>query len=459
MAKLALRLAFFAVGMNFVIPRLADGYQMYISSASVVYLCLPAVLLGSASFWAVRSFARSWPVILCIAVAWFGLCYGGVRTNHRGHLNVAYLTMLLPMAALIVEQRCWWLCARMYVLGCVAGLALALWFEYVVHFSGIAGAFYRFGNLLNAAGTFKLANPNLLGDQFALAAVLAFMLYLQGDTANRPNRSTAAATGRFGLGWMLFLSLGCVLTASRGAFLAWLGGISVLLLGGMRGQKSERLQGLAALCSVLIFAVVFSVAATGFRPWQTLQMRMESPAAVLSASGRVPIWIAALEVWLSNPRNFLLGLGTGLAPESLGAHMGYFLADGLSPFPTDCHNTFVEWGLSFGLVGMISGACLLWQTFDKARRLDRRDGTANRLAVLACISLASMAYVTVFQTFFLAAGPLILAMLSEPSGHAGRAEKHKGVSDDRNTRSPHFLGQDRRIAGEHSRPGLRAEPA
>jgi len=424
MDKLALRVAMFTVGMHFVFPRLADAFGVHLSQLLVLGLCLPAVMLGSMSFWRVASFGRSWPVVLCVAVAWIGLAYGAGRTNNRGLLNVAYVTSTLPIAALIVERRCWWLCARMFVIGSAFAMCLAIWFEYVLCTSGIVKSLYRFGNLWSADGDLRLANPNLIGNQLALAAVLALVLYLRDGNRRKAHQGTAAPA-QFSLAWTLLLSMGCMLTASRGAFVSWAGGMTILVLWGMDSRQSRKARDLVAFCGVMFAVMLFVAAATGFQPWQTLQARLESPEKLLSASGRLPIWISAYELWTADLKTLLFGLGTGLVPETLGAYLGHLTADGVTTLPTDTHNSFVEWGLSFGLLGMVAGVCLLWGVFRRTRLLDRRDGIVYRQAILVCFCTASMTYVTVFYIFFCAAGPLILAMLSDPPPSGPAAVAHR----------------------------------
>jgi hypothetical protein len=84
----------------------------------------------------------------------------------------------------------------------------------------------------------------------------------------------------------------------------------------------------------------------------------------------------------------------------------------------DAHNAAVEWGLSHGLLGMVAGACLAAAVYGRAHRLDRREKGAGRRAILLCFCLASMNYVTFRDLLIMAAGPLILSMVSEPSGVA-----------------------------------------
>jgi O-antigen ligase len=214
----------------------------------------------------------------------------------------------------------------------------------------------------------------------------------------------------------LFLSFGCVLTASRGAFVALAAAIWLLVFFGTRLQQSSRLKDLAALGCVLLTVMTFAAGTSSFRPWNTLQSRFSTPTAVLTASGRLGLWKNALRTWHSSTRYFVAGTGTGVAPEVLARQHGYLMPDGVSFRPLDCHNAFVEWLVSYGLLGAAAGLCVIFRAQRQAQRLDRRDGTVNRRAILLCFGLLSMNLVTFYDPMFIAAGALILAMLSEPAG-------------------------------------------
>jgi len=416
MGKLALKLAFFAAGMNFIALKLGEALGARTPLLYVVAMCLPAVVLGTASWCTVPSFARSRLVVVCVLIASAGMLYATEAENHRGFVGLSYIVMALPIAALIVEHRYWWTCAKVYVLGNASALALALYFEYWVHGITMLGKLHRLGFLASEDGAYRLSNPNIVGGQLAFAAVLAFMLYLKNDSqpARRFN-GKAAERSRFGLGWTVFLSLGCILTASRGAFVAWLGGMGLLLLWGTRTQKSEKVNDLVALSGVLLLIMAFASVAVGFTPWGSLQDRFDSGSEVITGSGRTVIWQNAFDTWRSNTRYVLIGTGTGVAPEALGRHLGLTQGDGYTPAALDAHNTFVEWGLSFGLLGMAAGLCMLVTVCRKAGKMDHRAGSVNRQAMLLCFCLASMNYVTFYQQFFVAAGALILASLSQPA--------------------------------------------
>lgn len=436
MGKLALRLAFVAAGLNYTALKLGEIFHYDKPLLFNVALCLPAVVLGATSWWAVRSFARSWPVVVCILIVWLGLIFAVQRENHRGVLATSYLTMALPVAALIVEKRCWWLCAKTYVFANAFALGLALWFEYQDHGIGMLYKLYRFGFLMSDDGTMKLANPNVVGGQLAFASVLAFVLYLRTGVQREPPENTSDRPRKFSLAWTVFLALGCILTASRGAFFAWLGGITLLMFCGTRTQKPGRLRDLVAVTSVLLSATLFISVGTGIQPWKNLQQRLDVNGDVFTASGRVLIWKAAYDAWRSNPRYLFFGAGTGAAPEALGRYLGLTKSDGVTPGALDAHNAFVEWLLSFGLIGIGGGVCLLTAVLRKAHRMDRRDGTFNRRAILVCLGLASMNYVTYYQLFFVAAGALVLAMLSEAPAPVPATEAAHGEEVRLHTAAP-----------------------
>ncbi len=410
MGKLCLRLAFTAIGFNFLALKLGEVFNFETPLFYVVALCLPAALYGSISWLMVRSFARSWQVVACVAIAWVGLLYAFHIEKNRGIVAVSYITMVLPIAALIVEHRCWWLCARTYVIANAVAMGVALWFDYVN--STLGHSLYRFGFLLSNDGIVRLANPNIIGSQLALAAVLAFMLYLR-DGRHEKRRKTGHRPKKFSLGWTVLLSLGCIFTSSRGAFSGWFAGMALLMFWETRSQRSSKLKDMVAVFSMGIALAMFVVIAAELTFWQTLQRRLNTEQ-LITASNRTVIWEAAFHTWHSNEQYLLIGTGTGVAPEAIGAYMGLTKPDGVTPVGPDAHSAFVEWGLSFGLLGMIFGTCLMVSIIRTAHRLDCRGRTVNRRALLICFCFTSMTFVSFYQLLFVSGGALILASLSEP---------------------------------------------
>lgn len=414
MGRLALKLAFFVLGFSFMLLKINELFALGTPLVFAASLLLPAAVLGGLAWWSVDSFARSWPVVLCVAISTLGMLYAGAEENRRGLAAATYLILVPPIAALIVKHRCWWLCARVYVLANASALAWALWLEYRQHGLALLFSARRFGFLWSNDRTMKLANPNMVGVQLAFAAVLAFALYLKETSRDNERSGVPRRGGLLGLGCLGLLVLGCLLTASRAAFVAMAAGLLVLLLWETKNQLPSRLKGLVAAGCVLAALTAFVVVSSGFRPWHTLGTRFDSITSVVTASGRVNLWTKACQAWCSDSRVFWVGTGTGTAPEMFSLANRFTMGDGITICPIDTHNTFCEWLLSYGVLGLVAGVPLVFVVGGRAQRLDRRDGMVTRRAILLCFFLTAMNLVAFYDMFFVAAGALVLAMLSDP---------------------------------------------
>jgi hypothetical protein len=420
----ALKLAFFVLGFSFMLLKINELFSLGTPLVFAASLLLPAAVLGGLVWWSVDSFARNWPVVLCAGIGAVGMLYANVEDNRRGLAAATYLILVLPIATLIVKHRCWWLCAKVYVLANASALAWALWLEYWQFGIMVFFVNRRFGFLWSSILQMRLGNPNMIGIQLGFAAVLAFALYLKesgrpGDVPDAPRRS-----GSLMLACTAFLILGCMLTASRGAFAAMAAGLITLFLFETKGQMPGRLKCLVATVLVMASLMAFVVVWRDFRPWRTLASRMGSATSVLTAAGRVHLWTKAYNVWRSNPRTFWIGTGTGAAPEALSVANRFTTMDGTAIRAIDTHNVFCEWVLSYGALGLVAGVPLVYTVVRTAGRLDRRDGRVTRRAILLCFFLASLNLVTFYDLFFVPAGSLILAMLSDPRALPGSWPPH-----------------------------------
>ncbi len=415
MANAALILTFVVAAFAYLFPKLWELVGRHPVAFTDLTLYLPAILLGSWAWWRRRSFASAWPVVCCVGLVWIGLAYAGPSQSLRGLLIAALLTIPLPVAALISQQRCWHLCAKTYVLANVAALVLALWFETRVAHGHVASVLGRFGFLPTADGGGRTANPNQVGGQLALAAVLAFILYL----SERPQASGAAGGRKkpwqFSLAWTVFLSAGCLLTASRGAFVSWFAGMGLLCVWGTRGQSARQMRDLVAAGAVGLVSVALLMTAGRAMPWDRLESRLTDARSMGTMAGRTQIWRNALTAWKSSPDLIWHGTGTGRADEVLGQFDDHAEEDDYGVLRKNCHNAFVEWGLSFGLLGIVAGTCLGAVVLYRALRLDRRERNVGRLAVLACVVLFAMTAVSYRHPCWMATGSLVLAMLGDPA--------------------------------------------
>ena len=73
MARWSLRIALSMLGFSFLVLRLGHSWNLQSPVLFALALSVPAVLLGTEAWWSTRSFARSWPVILCAGIVWLGV--------------------------------------------------------------------------------------------------------------------------------------------------------------------------------------------------------------------------------------------------------------------------------------------------------------------------------------------------------------------------------------------------
>ena len=403
-------MAFVASALGFVYPKCSESFNQPPIPFIVLVMHIPAVLMGSWYWWKGRSYAGSWPVIACAILVWTGLAYAGNSESARGFLIAALLTIALPVAALIVQKRAWLMCAKTYVTANGFALAMALWYEAGGNLTNVLLVMNRFGFLLANDGVTRLANPNQVGGQLAFASVIAFIIYLK-DFSEQPQRAGGANRANLYLGLTIFLSLGCLLTASRGAAASWLVGMGMLTIWGTRSQSPARQKGLAFLMSGGVLLLMFGAVSAGFSPWEKLQRRI-GQESFFSAGNRISIWQDAYTAWTSNPDFILRGAGTGMADEVLGEITAGAEVDNYGVLRKNCHNSFVEWILSFGILGIVCGTILAASVLHKALLLDHGDRNVGRLAIVFTAAVFALTAVSYRHPCWMATGSLMLAMLS-----------------------------------------------
>jgi hypothetical protein len=431
MARLALQLAFVVSALGFVYPKSCEHFHQPLIPFIDMVMYLPAVLIGAWYWWKGRSFASSWPVIACVSLVWLGLAYAGNSESDRGILIAALLTIVLPVAALIVEKRAWLICAKTYVIANGVALATALWYETGGDLAHAWHVLNRFGFLIAEDGVTELANPNQVGGQLAFASVIALIIYLK-DFSARKRRAGGPAGANLYLGLTVFLSLGCLITASRGAAASWVVGMGMLTIWGTRSQSPARQKGFAFLISAGVLLLMFGVVAANFSPWEKLQDRIGQDS-VFSLGNRMRIWQDAYIAWSSDPDFIFRGVGTGMADEVLGKITVEAEEDDYGVLRKNCHNSFVELILSFGLLGIVCGTALAASMFQRALLLDHGERNVGRLAILFTALVFALTAVSYRHPCWLATGSLMLAMVSGTPARrraAGGGAPHSESSSD-----------------------------
>lgn len=460
MARAALALAFAVAGVGFLQMKIWEALGRGPILFLDLMLMLPAVLLGSIYWWKGHSYASRWPVVLCIGLVWLSLFYPGNMEKMRGIYTGVLLTIPLPLAAIVVEKRAWNFCAKVYVWANAAAVVLALWFESrVAH--GLSRIVGRFGFLLTADGSERTGNPNQVGGQLAFAAVVALIFYLKYAEESARGERTARAPNVYLLLTGL-LSVGCMLTASRGAFAAWLPAVGMLVLLGTGQLPMSRLKDLIAVSTMGVLVFVALMVAGKATPWDGLSERFGNEGSRNTMAGRTQIWASALKAWQSDPDFIWRGTGIGMADDVLGQFTDVAEEDDQGVLRKNCHNTFVEWVLTLGLVGIVAGACLAGSMIYQTIQLDRQDRNVGRAAILLCITVFAMTAVSYRHVCWPATGALALAMLTSPTSRrrAREAEPDAGTASDPMPGNCHFEvpGNRHTVAVGHTHMGSEQSP-
>ncbi|RMG02703.1 MAG: hypothetical protein D6741_03295, partial [Planctomycetota bacterium] len=260
-AKALIALAFGTAAFVFLFRKLSIDWGIELPPFVQLYFYLPAFLYALV-FWLHRpGFYRSWPVLACLAIVWGGMVYASSAAGGARFVVLTYLTFPPIIAAMIVEYGLWRYAARVYLWANVAAWLTTCYLEFQTHHGSWRAMFTRFAYLSETV-TEKNANPNQVGGQLAIAAVIGFGLFLyegrrrRADATERDNLSPIprdpemrmlesvlrndrrhdgepGSAQREQVAWLdlaaaLLLSIGCIMTASRGAAVSLIAGLGLL---------------------------------------------------------------------------------------------------------------------------------------------------------------------------------------------------------------------------------------
>jgi hypothetical protein len=451
-------MAAFAVTMRAV----GDRFHLEIPELIHFYVYVPTFLLACLTWLTRPRFLRSWPFLFATAIPVVGLCYGESPSLGTNAVVAFYLVSGVALAALIADRNRWRWAARVFVLVNAFLVFFIFWLNYQASNGSLRLTLIKYGYLLLSDMT-KSANPNQVGAQFAFASVVGFVVFLrsgrlilpsqtasvlqpvslvgdfllsrsgtiapqwwrfehlQQDTVepHTPNRRFEFGRADWGiLAGTMVCALGCVLTASRGATLGLIVGASAAILGSLGLQPIRRVRDFVVF-AVLAFLVGTLVAATlNVNPLERLSNRIfgGEGETVVTAGSRLQIWENAFRAWLADPVRFLVGAGTGGADVALGKFDPGAKFDDYGTIRRSCHNIFIEWALSYGLVGILPGVILALTVWSQAAALDRQEFAMDRRALLLTIATLGMTGVAYRYLSWPMMAGLSLALLEFTSG-------------------------------------------
>lgn len=449
-------------GLAITLRRLGDFCGVEFPEIIHFVIYAPAVALGVLS-WLVRPSPLShWSVVLVMAIPLLGLFYGESSSFSTSAVIAFYLLSGPAIASLIVESRSWRRVARWTVLVNAFVVFLAFYLTYRNYQGSFYHTFVKFGYLPLEDQTFG-ANPNQMGGQLAFASVLGLVLFFRSGQPNpgghpplcpktggtetlgesrlapgshrglsllfaeqpifaeQPTKAVIETT--FSLGkadWFVLLAalvttVGCFMTGSRGAVLSLFVGGFVVVAGSVGLQPLQRLRDLMVLTVLFLTASLLLTSLLGVNPILRLMERFsgEDVTTVATAGNRLLIWENVIKVWTRDPARLLVGTGTGGADVALGELDPGATLDDSGEFRRNCHNAFLEWLLSYGIIGSLPGILFVTFLLSRAIQLDQSERTTLRTGLLATLFAFAMTAVVYRHLCWPIEAALVLAFLCE----------------------------------------------
>lgn len=278
------------------------------------------------------------------------------------------LALYLATAALLPRQRVGWLLAG--VLAAAAAQALLGLYQFLTQ-SG-PDAFILLGRFMRAFGAFRQPNP--YAGYLGLVAPLAISLALW-SWSNR--RRTGSGLSLALSAVAALISLGLLVSWSRGAWLAFAAAVAVVVLAHSRRAAPAVLAlAAAATLALSVFGAADLLPASVTGRLSELQQyvglvdvtRTEVTDANFSVIERIAHWHAALAMWRDH-----LWLGVGAGNYAV-VYDQYNLPRWYEPLG-HAHNVYLNFAAEAGLLGLLAYGWLwlaaLWQALRRATARDR----------------------------------------------------------------------------------------
>jgi O-antigen ligase len=345
MIKLALAAAVASGGLYTVFAYLS-AYDLLTFLYPQILFCAPAVALGIATLLGHTSVSVGFthPLSLVLALMVAGLAWVDRSEIGRGLLITASALCAFSIAPCLARYKASWFCIKCFILTS----ALSLLFVFVMSRGDAGfGSLGSFGTLADADGSL-VSNANDFAGQMALACALCGLGLLTGSL-------DALFSRPLYLLMMLSFALAVLLSASRSSIIALAIMALVLLIYSPVTRRHVLLSAAVIASFVTILLIVYLLSSTVSDVAEKALSRFTDDT-VSTLGDRVTIWSAAPMIVSQHPAALVIGLGTGGVDKGLGAFAttqeGSLLGkDGIPRHFS--HNTYVEWFLSYGIVGCI----------------------------------------------------------------------------------------------------------
>ncbi len=311
-----------------------------------------------------------WPMLALLAA--LGLSLIGAQSYREGLPEllkwVQVLALYLAVVALLPPQRSGWLLAALLAAG--AAQSLLGVFQFLTQTG--PDAFILLGRFMRAYGAF--GQPNPYAGYLGLIAPLAMSLAIWSWTS-QPRPASSLRIVLLALAGLI--SLGLLVSWSRGGWLAFAAAVAVVVLAHARRRAlaALALAGLAGLAVFLLgggdlLPVSIADRLAGLREYVGLVdvARTEVTDANFSVIERIAHWQAALGMWRDH-----LWLGVGAGNYAV-VYASYNLPRWYEPLG-HAHNVYLNFAAEAGLPGLFTYLWLwlasLWQALRTAASGDR----------------------------------------------------------------------------------------
>lgn len=398
-AKLALIIAFIILATDyFWRPFYSDlpGIWRFL----YLIVLIPSVIMGSITWSKTNTIGRSPIMITSLMMMFFGIFWVDLTERSRGLLLFTQIAVMFPISSLIIYTKSGRILAQVYIVASIIALGLMISSSTSI----LTTSNFRLAFMVNDE---VLTNPNNIGASLIFAIILTIILGQLGLKPNNESDELVHMQAHIWVVVLIFLGIGVALTASR---------TSVVTLTIVSAWIITKLSSRLITPLIILLLLVGSlILLSGYSPLNNIFSRLsyDNPT-VTTFGGRLIIWENVGTVLNSDPRIFLFGTGTGGVEKQLGI----YIQEGARIGPDNIrrkssHNTFIEYGLSYGFIGCVIGLGLLVKIILRSRELDDLQGVHSRTIILVTTLIISMGIPIQRQTFWIAIGSLFLAMLSD----------------------------------------------
>ncbi len=307
-----------------------------------------------------------WPVLLFLLAGLISVAISPEKSAALGYFRAFFLVPVL--FALIVSDTVKTVKQNILIISAFAtSAALIAIYALFRYFSGQGYVDFN----LNLLPTF-FGNPNYLASYLAPAFIFSTTFLLWQNFKNKIHLSTP-----YLLPSTLLLGLTLYLSQSQGA---WLGLIAAIIWILARLLKTERLFFLGSLGAVVLLIIFYFFAS------QNIILKGKN-----SISSRIGMYQTSLSILHDSPI-----FGTGLA-NFQPVYQKYVQANNPEQNPLTSHNTYLDFWLQTGLLGLISFLTIVITFF----RISLKTGKQNILVLILSAVMVSFLIHSLFDTQYL----------------------------------------------------------